>query len=162
MRDLKQDTRPIDIFSLEIEAANHASVYSEWASEYVEATNKLDSLKEKLSLLEGDIAKSIREDPEESGWNSDKPVTDAFINKAILSDEPHQIMKKEIVEATYEVNACNAAKQSLEHRGKMIGHLTELYKSNYFNTNIITPEQLEKKVRDYQLEQLKKNKRMKG
>jgi hypothetical protein len=163
VRDFKEDNKPIDIFNLEIEAANHGTVFSQWASEFVEATNKLNNLKEKILLNEGDIAKAIRENPEAYGWpDPSKNVTDAFINKVILSDKKHQKLKQEIVEVTYEADTCAAAKLSLDHRGRMIGHLTELFKSNYFNTNTITPEQLEQKVRKQQETLLKKSKAMKG
>lgn len=117
------EVKPIDIFNLHEEAANHCAEYQVVSEAYCLAEKELSDHK---AMLDEDI----RNNPEQYGLSK---VTETGVSSAILYD-------KNAILLTHKVNRLKGLKKALEMRKTMIEVLANLYGHQYFsipNTKVV-------------------------
>lgn len=127
-----KDDIKISIYQLDKAAIEQPELYEEWSRQWAEAVFERDKLKENLTIKKAEIDALIRQIPSKFGWAQDKAPTEAWIGQQIILNNEIVHLNQLLIEAQYNVNIMASAKESIEHRGKAIGTLTELYKGNYF------------------------------
>lgn len=127
-----KDDIKISIYQLDKAAIEQPELYEEWSRQWADAVFQRDSLKEQLTVKKAEIDEQIRLAPGKFGWVQEKSPTEAWIaQKVILNLEIRELNDK-LIQAQYDVNIMSSAKEAIEHRGKAMSILTELYKGNYF------------------------------
>jgi hypothetical protein len=123
----------LDILALDVACLEQASLYEETGGDWADAVAQRDRLKERIQAKKSEIDEKIRKNPESFGWTKDKDkITETWISNKILQNQEMIDLTEELIQTQYEVNILVVGKESLEHRSKAIGYLTDLYKGNYF------------------------------
>lgn len=112
---------------------DQVSMYEEWATNWANAIDSRDRLKEKLSVVKAEADDDIRKNFKKYGWESDsKSPTEAWISNRIILHDTVRTANEEYLTSLHEVNLMSVAKETLEHRKKALEILTDLYKGQYF------------------------------
>lgn len=135
-----KDDIKISIYQLDKAAIEQPELYEEWSRQWAEAVFERDKLKENLTIKKAEIDALIRQTPSKFGWAQDKAPTEAWIGQQIILNNEIVHLNQLLIEAQYNVNIMASAKEAIEHRGKAMSILTELYKGNYFVAKSRTDE----------------------
>ncbi len=153
----------LSINTLDKNAIEQPSLYEDYSRKWAEAVYARDKVKEQISIIKSEIDEEIRRNPKNFGWTAEKDVTETWLNKQIDAHEKVKEANQKLIDAQHEVNVFSSAKETLEHRKKMLEVLTDLYKGNYFTARSRSGEAFsnatEKSVEDHD-EHLSKNSRI--
>jgi hypothetical protein len=161
---LKDDIK-ISIFNLDKATIEQPELFEKWSREWADAVFERDKLKEQLSVLKAELDEKIRLNPTKYGWKQEgkNPTEPWFASKIIVQPE-HKELNERFIKAQYNVNIMSAGKETVEHRGKALSILTDLYKGNYFAAKargeVNYQDTLSKKNTEAQSEGLNNSKRM--
>lgn len=128
----KEDARrilEIDPLQLDKEWLKQPMLFFDFAAELVEAKNVLDQAKAELELIDADIDREIRRDPEKYGVIK---ITENIVAAIIPSRPKHKEAYTKFIEAKYEVGIIQAAVDALDQRKKALENLVTLHGQNYF------------------------------
>jgi hypothetical protein len=126
----------LDKHNLDLCALEQPELYAKWATEWANAVNKRDRMKDKLSVVRSECDATVREFPARYGWDNPlKTPTEAFINSAVTGHPDMAAANEEYLDAVHEANLLEVAKQAFEQRRRMIEILVQLYVSSYFSGN---------------------------
>lgn len=127
-----KDDIKVSIYQLDKAAISQPDLYENWSRKWADAVFERDKLKESLTVKKAEIDSMIRQQPDKFGWVQAKAPTEAWIGQKVLLNQDIINLNKQLIEAQYTVNIMASAKEAIEHRGKALSILTELYKGNYF------------------------------
>jgi hypothetical protein len=137
MSDLNfKEQLKLDKHNLDLCAIEQPELYAKWATEWADAVNRRDRMKDKLSVIRSECDAAVREIPARYGWDNPlKTPTEAFINSAVTGHPDMVTANEDYLSAVHEANLLEVAKQSFEQRRRMIEILVQLYVSSYFSGN---------------------------
>jgi len=138
-----KDAIKLDITKLDKAALEHPSLYDEWTVKWADAVSHRDRVKEQLSITRAEADMEIRKTPQKFGLATDKSPTEAWISNQIVLHEKVREANERLIEAQHDVNIFASAKETLDHRKKMLEILTDLYKGNYFSARSRSGERYE-------------------
>jgi hypothetical protein len=118
-----RNTMAIDETRLDREWAGQASRYMEFAEHSAAASALVDELKDRLSVMEAEVADSIR--------NSSEKVTEGRIREAVLLDADVREATRKLNAAKKEYALVRGAVDAMEHRKKALENLVQLHLANY-------------------------------
>jgi len=118
----------IDKHDLDNELVQHASLFSEAAEHAVQASARMDYLKEELAVVDSEVATSLRT----SAVNEGRKVTEAALAALVLQHSAHKEAHKALIDAKAETAQWNAARESFSTRGHMLRDLCQLYIAEYY------------------------------
>ena len=131
-----RDDLKIDQYALDDVCLQHAELVAEWGLKWADAVFIRDNLKDNLSLIRGECDQEIRETPSKFGWQKpDKAPTESFINSTISTHEKYVTANEKFQTAQHDVNVLMVARDSFEHRDRMIGNLIKLHSNGYWSGN---------------------------
>lgn len=160
-----KDDIKISIYQLDKAAIEQPDLYEEWSKKWADAVFERDKLKESLTVKKAEIDSLIRQSPNKFGWAQEKAPTEVWINQKLTLNADIMNLNQLLIEAQYTVNIMASAKETIEHRGKAMSILTELYKGNYFVAKSRTNDNYSSAVTkgnvEAQSEALDKNERLK-
>lgn len=117
----------IDKYKLHIECEKHSAIFLDYCKKLVEAKEKRDSEKIKLSVMQGDKELFYRKNPPEN-----LKITDSVI-KALLSGDKELIAQsKKVIQCETQVQLLDVAIRSFEHRKAMLNNLVQLWTTGYY------------------------------
>lgn len=128
--DLKLDKYALDKCALE-----QPELYAHWATQWADAVNDRDRLKDKLSLVRSECDSDVRRNSREYGWASDKAPTEAWVASVVAGHPDYVDANNNYLTSCHDVNIMSIAKDAFEQRRKMIEVLAQLYMSSYFSGN---------------------------
>lgn len=120
----------IDLLNLEVEWAKQPKLASEWLKKLAKARRSLDVKRSKKELVEAELDKKIRSNPE--AFELEK-VTENAIGTAIILCKEYQNITKEINEAQFKVNIIQGVCTAIEHRKRALEGEVELHGQQYWS-----------------------------
>ena len=122
----------IDFNNLDENWKNHSKDFMEWAEKWANAVAEKDKLKEKLKIVTAEIEMETRI---EFATNPPKnmKVTERLIAATLDVDVTLIDLKKQVIEATRQVDLYASAKAAFEARKQALGGLTSLWIGGYFS-----------------------------
>jgi hypothetical protein len=128
---LKDDIK-LDFTKLDKAALEQPELFEEWSKLWADAVFERDKIKEQLKIAEAEADVEIRNNPKKFGWKEEKSPTEAWLVKQIIIHRKVKELSLALTEAQYQINVYSSAKETIEHRGRALSILTELYKQSYF------------------------------
>jgi hypothetical protein len=120
----------LDLLQLEVYWVKQGRLAGKYYKKLAKARKRLDDAKSKLELVEAQVARDIRSDPEEYGIDS--KVTEKAIEAAVIMSKAYREVVAEVNQATYEVGLVNANCTEIEHRKRSLEKLVDLHGQDYF------------------------------
>lgn len=155
-----KDKIKLDKYHLDENAIEQPSLYNDTAENWAKAVLERDKAKENLEIVSSKVGKRIRENPEQY---SIEKVTEKSLQEAMLQDKEYREASSELINAQYNVNILSSAKEAVDHRGKALRILSDLYSGSYFSAS--AGEKLKEtavaRTQENQKQGLKENERMK-
>ena len=108
-------------------------LYAKYGELVANATEQRDNAKQNLDVVKAQKDSDIRSAPELFGFDK-KPTEAAIANVVILSPEVREATQV-LIDANKELNILTVAKTAFDHRKKALEGLTQLFISNYFQSN---------------------------
>jgi len=119
----------IDQDALDVEWLDQPKVFFEISAELADSKKKLERIKLAVDVTVAELAKNIRENPEQFGISK---VTESAIKEAIAtSPEQNQAMKR-IIAQKHEVEILQAGVSSFDQRKRALENLVTLHGQQYF------------------------------
>ena len=119
----------IDDSALDVEWLEQASLTFKYCQLEADARKALDEAKSQLDIVEAELDKEIRNNPE--AFDLPK-ITESAIKSAILVNENYINAKDEYSQAQYELNMAQAAVRSIYAKKDALENLVRLHGQQYF------------------------------
>lgn len=119
----------IDKGRLDEEWLQQPKLRLEWGAALATARLALDEAQSALALVDAQLDRQVRQDPEEYGVTK---VTEATVAAAIAEAEEHQEALTACHVARYDVATCQAVVDGIEHRKRALTCLCDLHAQEYF------------------------------
>ncbi len=120
----------IDEFKLDEEWMGQAKLRREWGEKHADAIFEMDEAKSKLAVVEAELGREMRNDPEE--FDLGKKATEAAIKGTIPLHSKHQVATRNLNEAKHAAKILEAAVEGIEHRKRALEKLVDLHGRDYF------------------------------
>ena len=124
----------LDKNNLDVQSFKQPELYWDWAKKWVNAVERRDKLKEKISIITAEASAEIRKNPEKFGLASDNKLTETFINSQIPTHPKVREINDLLIEAQTEVNLFQSAKESIDRLGSRLDTAAKLFTGGYFTT----------------------------
>lgn len=119
----------IDESALDTEWLQQASLTFKYCQLEADARKAVDDTKAQLDIVEAELDKEIRNNPEKFGLPK---ITESAIKSAILVNENHINAKDEYSQAQYELNMAQAAVRAIYAKKDALENLVRLHGQQYF------------------------------
>lgn len=128
----EEDDSFLEINELELEKEwmKQPDLAATWLKKLARAKRTLDVKRAKKELVEAQLDKKIRQDPE--AFELEK-VTENAIGTAIILCKEYQDIAKEINEAQFKVNIIQGLCTAIEHRKRALEGMVELFGQQYWS-----------------------------
>ena len=126
---ITEDELRIDDSALDVEWLEQPSLMRRAVKEASQARKELDSVKANLELVQAQVDKQIRENPEEYGLVK---TTETVIHNTILMQEKYQSAYQKVVDASYRLNLAQGIVRTVEQKKDALENLVRLYGQSYF------------------------------
>lgn len=120
----------IHLDRLEMDGAEQPKLTFEWSSALAGARRATKKVKNALKLKYAELSLSIRQDPQEFGFEK---VTEGTIDSLVLVQKDYQELQGELVQAEFEEDNIGAMVEALRDRRAQIGHEVQLYNGMYWS-----------------------------
>jgi hypothetical protein len=131
----------IDLDNLHLEWNNQTHLYQKYTEEYAEVVKTKKKLEERLEIIDAELDRDIRKDPESFGVvlledtkGNQKAPTETAIRNSILLQKSHQMANNNVIEAEYNINVMKGVVRSFEQRKDGLEEAARLWGANYFST----------------------------
>ena len=141
--DTNENFIEIDEHKLDDACATQSKHYMEWALKLADAQFNVDEAKASLELIEVELARAIRDAPQNFGV---KKVTEKSIEEAVKTSESYQKKLKILHKKQRAAGRIKAIVGALDHRKKMIESMVYLRGQMYFSDP--QPEKIPSKVKE--------------
>lgn len=125
----EEDIR-IDENSLDLEWLDQPALMMKYARYEAEMERAKDEAKERLDLLEADLDRQVREDPELFGVKV--KVTETVFKNTVHAQEEYMEEYKRYLDAIYNYNIAKAATRAVQQRKDALENLVKLHGQQYF------------------------------
>jgi hypothetical protein len=115
----------IDPDALDVEWLRQPMNYMTYAQEAARLDAIMKNAKEAMEVLYAQLDRDTRR-------SSDKKLTEAQVEAAVLTDSRYQEAQATFSDATYEYNICIAAVKAMDHKRAALENLVKLYQGSYF------------------------------
>lgn len=116
---------------LDKEWVEQPKLFFKYATQLADAKNKVAECKATLELNEAELAKMIRDAPED--FNMIK-ITEASLEACVKRQKAYQKSLQRLNNAKHDQDIVQAAVDALDHRKKALENLVHLFSMNYFST----------------------------
>lgn len=130
MNEQEQSVVSIDENNLDKECINLPTDYLKYAHRSVDKKRDVDEAKSKLSVVEADIGKKVRDNPGVYGLEK---VTESAINTTVIRTKEYKAAEQELRDAQYQADLAQAVVWALEHKKRTLTLLVELHGMGYFS-----------------------------
>lgn len=120
----------INQYKLDDECIRQPKLYHDAALQLAEAERNLSRLKIRRDILEAELDKDIRNNPEKYEVTK---ITETVIEHTVMLQENYQKILKKIVQAEYRVSVLKAAVFTCENRKKMLEVLSFLAGGDFYS-----------------------------
>lgn len=118
----------INEYELEREWVRQPELAKEWNEKLADAQLLLDEAEDNFEIAKAEIAKEIRDDPEEFGIEK---TTEGAIKEAIPLQSRYEKASKRVREAKHAVGVLKAAVIAVEHKKRALEKLVDLWLAGY-------------------------------
>lgn len=115
----------IDPDALDVEWLRQPMNYLTYAQEAARLDSYVKSAKEAMEVMYAQLDRETRR-------LSEKKLTEAQVEAAILIDEQYKQAQRTFNDALYDYNICIAAVKAMEHKRAALENLVKLYQGSYF------------------------------
>lgn len=123
----------IDKFALDEEWIRQPTCYLEWAERWVDAIDNRDHKKAQLDLIEAELDKEIRSDPESFGISK---LTEGAVRSILIQQTSFKNAQEAYLQAIKEARVLDIAKETIgDHKKEALKNLTQLYLAGYYSTD---------------------------
>lgn len=122
----------LDKYRLDENALEQPTLSAECSENWAKAMFERDKAKENLEIVTAKTGKRIRENPEKYGIDK---ITEKSIQEAMVIDKEYREASDKLIQAQYNVNVLSSAKEVIDHRGRALRVLADLYTANYFSAS---------------------------
>ena len=153
------DKIKLDKYRLDENAIEQPSLYNNTAEDWAKSVLERDKAKENLEIVAAKVGKRIRESPEIYGIEK---VTEKSLQEAMVQDKEYREASSKLINAQYNVNVLSSAKEAIDHRGKALRILSDLYSGSYFSASAgeKMKETATERTKENQKQGLKENTRL--
>ena len=123
-KDLK-----IDVDALDIECADQASTFMQYAKNAAQMRKELDESKQALDIEKAGLDGRIRKNPE--NYDIEK-VTEGAIQSSILNNKRYQELYQKFLDVKYETDMAQSAVIAFNQKKDMLETLVKLHGQSYF------------------------------
>ena len=137
----EKDTREIfniDEDNLVEELKNQPKFYYDYASQLAVARRRVEEEKATLDVIEANLKKEIREDPEKFELKPNPAI--AIVDGEVMLQKPFQNARQIVIKLKYKMDMIQAAVIALDHRKSALERMVSLHGQNYFSTPVISGE----------------------
>ena len=127
----------IDENHLDRECIKLPSDYRRFAFAAAEAKKDVQEVKANLDVVQAELAKEIRTNPEKFGLEK---VTEAALGGVVILQPRFQEAQKSFFKAQYNQEMCQAVVWALEHKKRALTLLVELHGMGYFSDVKVSAE----------------------
>lgn len=127
--ELELDLR-IDEDALDLEWLEQPDLMRKYTRLEADAKEAMHRAEDELALVEADLDKQIRVDPE--AFDVTVKVTEKVVASVILEQPEYQVAKKKVSETRHEANVLRGVVESVRHRKFALENLVQLHGQNYF------------------------------
>lgn len=130
-RDASQAVVQIDELNLDKECIRLPGDYLKWAHLSADAKREVDELENRLKVVQADLAKDVRANPEDFGLDK---VTESGLAAVVLTLPGYQKALVRVQEARHQAELVQAVVWALEHKKRTLTLLVELHGMGYFSS----------------------------
>ncbi len=141
----------IDPNKLDIACIEQPKLYHDYALKFAEARAEHERAKSNLELVEAELDKEIRLEPDRFGLEK---ITETIVEKAIIRSKRYRTAKEKYLESKHAMDVLYAMTATLDQKKKSIEMLLQLRMNDYYSEPRIKGE-----AREYVDEQRMKNAR---
>ena len=120
----------IDENNLDKECIRLPVDYHRFAYIAAEAKRDVQEAKAALDVVQAEVSKDIRNDPESYGLEK---VTETALQSAVILQAEYQRAQKRLFKCQHKSELCNAAVWALEHKKRSLTLLVDLHGMGYFS-----------------------------
>ncbi len=146
----------IDKNGLDEECLKQPILYEHYSTEWAEAVNKRDRLKQKLDNYKAGLEKKVRRKLAKKS-----KVTEKMIENAVLTDKKYQKKVDRYLKAKGKANKLGVRREAFAQKKDMLKILTDLFIGNYYG-EVRSSAQVELGREGVKLALRKKKKKKKG
>lgn len=125
--------RRIDLHNLHEEWQRQPDLYNKYGKQWALAKRDRLLLEEKKKTRRAQVAKSVRLNPENYGFDANKKPTEPAIDEIVRTDPEYIKIVEVLIEAQKVEDMFEVAKRAMEHKREALGGEGRLYASNYFS-----------------------------
>lgn len=115
--------------ALDVEWVRQPALMGEWCEKLADAKAESDRAKERLDVVEAELAREVRLDPSKFGLEK---ITESAVSAAVQLDRRCAKATEELINAQHEVEVIGAAVRALEHKKAALTSLVALHGQQYF------------------------------
>ncbi len=119
----------IDDQALDFEWLDQPNLMFKYTRLHAKAKKELDRVKEKMDMVIAELDRDIRSNPGVFGIDK---ITETIIRNTIILQKKYTKVKKELIEAQYEVHMIGGAVSAVEHRKQALENMSKLLALEYF------------------------------
>lgn len=109
----------------------HPRIYHEHALALAGAKEVYERAKAELALVEAEVDKDIRLEPERFGGDKDKKPTEKFVENTIILQKEYRKALADMLQAKHEVDIHEVAVSTMEHKKRALEKLVDLQLADY-------------------------------
>lgn len=126
--NFEEDVR-IDESALDIEWLRQPELMGKYCRHAAHAKALMDKHKDRLDVVEAEIDRDIRENPESYGLSK---LTETLIKSTILQTEKRQLAAQAYIDHKYEYDMAQAAVRAIDQKKSALENLVKLHGMSYF------------------------------
>lgn len=115
--------------ALDGEWVEQPRLYYEWAAKLAEARSEYERTKADLKLVEAELDRDIRRDPESFGHAK---ITETLVERTIQLQRAYRRAHDLMLQAKHTAEQLEAAVTALDHRKRALEGLVQLWLASYF------------------------------
>ncbi len=119
----------IDEAALDVEWLRQPSLMAQYCKYAAHAKAMMDKAKERLDVVEAEMDRDVREDPEKYDLVK---LTETLIKSTVLQTSERQIAAQNYIDAKYEYDMAQAAVRSIDQKKTALENLVKLHGMSYF------------------------------
>lgn len=122
----------IDENALDIEWLEQPKLMMQYLDYLADAKEEVARLERELTILEAELDRGIRFKPEQFDIPDDAKITESLVKSTMITQERHQDLTEELMEARNEVQTYKGAVEAFQQRKTALEELVTLHGQRYF------------------------------
>lgn len=118
----------IDPLNLDKEILRLPTLYTKYAFQAADLRHRVDQLKAEMDLVEADLDRKVRADPEEYGINR---ISEGSIHRAVIRRKEYCDIQRLVQNAQHDQEIAQAMVWAMEHKKRSLTLLVELHGLGY-------------------------------